>query len=348
MRPLIALTLLAPVLGALGCTPFRDTLPPGQGMIRLLGRWDKRAAPDRFVTVNPGSSFELWYEGTACALHFDRSANQPPLPQLWVQFDGSWTKHRVDRDRLVLGEGAAEGRHHVWAVLKSAREHQSRWKAPLVASLTLTGVEVPGGVFVRPPRRRRRLFEAIGDSITEGILVDGSGKDWPDKADSRATYAFRTALALGCEPRIIGFGAQGVTRGGNGGVPPAGLAYPFVYHGVEAEDRPADIVVIMHGSNDSKVPNIEAGYANLVRLVRRRNPSAAIFCIIPFNQIHGRSVRVAVDTLQAHGDAWVFLVETAGWLDPRTDTTERVHPNAQGHAKAAAKLTAAIRAKIGH
>ncbi len=332
-----------------GCVPWRDTLPPGRARIRLLGRWDARGAPDRFVAVNPGSSFELWYEGTACVLHFDRSANQPPLPQLWVQLDGAWTKHVVDRDRIVLGEGEAAGRHHVWAVLKSADEHQSRWTPPLVASLTLTGVAVPGGVFVRPPRRRRAVLEAVGDSITEGVLAVRKGKraEWTEIADARGTYAFRTAQALGCEPRLIGFGAQGVTRAGNGGVPPAGLAYPFVCNGVPADDRAAAVAVVMHGSNDSKVPSIEAGYVNLVRQVRRRNPRAAVFCVIPFNQIHARSIRGAVDTLRAHGDAWVFLVETRGWLDPRTDTTEGVHPNLAGHAKAAAKLTAAIRAKLG-
>ncbi len=343
------MTPLILALAAAGCVPWRDTLPPGEGAIRLLGRWDKRGAPDRFVTVNPGSSFEFWYEGTACALHFDRSANKPPLPQLWVQFDGTWTKRVLDRDRIVLGERAAEGRHYVWVVLKAADEHQSRWKPPLVASLTLTGVEVPGGVFVRPPRRRRPIFEAIGDSITEGVLAVRRGKleEWTEIADARATYAFQSALALGCEPRIIGFGAQGVIRGGNGGVPPAPLAYPFACGGVPAEEPPADIVTILHGSNDSKMPTIESVYTSLVRLARRRSPRAAIFCIIPFNQIHARSIRGAVDTLRANGDAWVFLVETVGWLDPKTDTTDGVHPNLAGHAKAAAKLTAVIRAKTG-
>ncbi|MFW6163120.1 MAG: GDSL-type esterase/lipase family protein [Planctomycetota bacterium] len=347
MKTLLCMAALTVLLA--GCVAPRGTLPPGEAAVRLIGRWDMRGAPDRLVTVNPGSSFEFWYEGTTCAVHVDRSANQPPLPQLWVQFDGTWAKHVVDRDRMVFGEGAAEGRHHVWVVLKAADEHQRRWTPPLVASLTVTGVSAPGGRFVRLPRERRPVLEAVGDSMTEGVLVVRKGKrsEWTEIADARATYAFRAAQALGCEPRIIGFGAQGVVTPGNGGVPPAGLAYPFVYQGVPAQGRPADIVVILHGSNDSKVANVKAGYANLVRQVRRRNPEAAIFCMVPFNQIHAPSLRGAVEDLQAHGDAWVFLVETRGWLDPRTDTTEGVHPNRQGHAKAARRLTAAIRAKLG-
>jgi len=350
VKPLIALSALGLLFACCGCALFRDTLPPGQASIRLLGRWDKRGAPDRLVAVNPGSSLEFWFEGTTCVLHFDRSASKPPLPQLWAQLDGAWTKHVVDRDRVVLGApGGEPARHHAWVVLKSADEHQARWTPPLVASLTLTGVEVPGGLFVRPPRRRKQVFEAIGDSITEGVLAVRRGKleEWTEIADSRATYAFRTAVALDAEPRIIGFGAQGTSKGGNGGVPPVGLAYPFVHEGVPADEPPADIVVIHHGSNDGRAPSIETLYTKLVRLVRRRNPEAAIFCLVPFTQIHAPSIRGAVDTLRANGDAWVFLVETTGWLKPKTDTTDGVHPNEQGHAKAAAQLTAVIRRTLG-
>jgi lysophospholipase L1-like esterase len=331
------------MVGACGCSLLQPALPPGRGMIRLLGRWDASGAPERIVAVNPGSSFEFRYEGTNCVLHFDRSANKAPLPQLWVEFDGEWTKQVVDRDALALGEGAKPGRHQVWAVVKALDEHQPRWKPPLVASLTLTGIEVPDGKLLRPPRQRRLILEAIGDSITEGILVYKEGKDWPDKADSRFTYAFQTSEALGAEPRIIGFGAQGVAKGGNGGVPPVGLAYPFVYEGIPAEERPADIVVINQGCNDWNAPSIENGYRNLLRIVRKRNPDAYVFCLIPFAQAQVKSIQGAVAAALAEGDRRVFLVETKGWLDPKADTTDGVHPSAEGHAKAAEQLTAFIK-----
>lgn len=347
MKILAMVTLTGLGVAVCGCWPRGTTLPPDRARVRLLGRWDTSGAPDRFLAVNPGSSLAFRYEGTTCVLHVDRSANKPPLPQLWVQLDGTWAKHVVDSDTIVVGEDAAAGPHEVWVVLKSADEHQSRWREPLVASFTLTGIEAPGGTFLLPPPRKPRILEAIGDSITEGILVDGKGKDWPDKADSRATYAFLTAMALDCEPRIIGFGAQGVTRGGNGGVPPAGLAYPFVHNGVAAADDPADIVVINHGANDGGVPNIENVYRRLIALARQRNPQAEIFCVGPFPQVHGRSVRYAVAGARADGDTHVYFVSTEGWLDRKADTTEGVHPNAQGHAKAAKKLTAVIRETMG-
>jgi len=333
------------LLGACGCSLWQPTSAPGRGTIRLLGRWDASGAPTRIVTVNPGSSFEFRYEGTTCVLHLDRSANKPPLPQLWVEFDGEWSKQVVDRDQIVLGEGAKAGRHQVWVVVKALDEHQPRWKPPLVASLTLGGVEVPEGQLLSPPRRRKRVLEAIGDSITEGVLAVRGGKleEWTEIADARATWAFRTALALGAEPRLIGFGRQGITVEGNGGVPPAPLAYPFAYEGVPAVERPADIVVINHGGNDSRVPNIEHGYLNLIRLARKRNPDAAIFCVVPYPQVHAESIRLAVAAAHNEGDANVHSVETAGWLDRRTDTTEGVHPNLAGHEKVAKRLTEVIR-----
>ena len=343
MRIFLYLVPLALLAGALGCSLGRPSLPAGRGWVRLLGRWDASNAPDRIVAVNPGSSFEFRYQGMACVLDFDRSANKPPLPQLWVRFDGVWTKLVVDADRLVLGRDAQPGRHEVWVVIKALDEHQPRWTPPLVASLTLTGIEVPGGRLVNPPARRRRILEAVGDSITEGILVYKEGKEWTDRADSRFTYAFRTAEALGAEPRIIGFGAQGVTRGGNGGTPPVGLAYPFVYQDVEAREAPADVVVINHGCNDGGAKSIESGYLNLIRLVRRSNPKAHIFCIVPFAQVHSRSIEEAVASARTDWDLKVHLVRTRGWLDPKTDTTDDVHPSAEGHAKAAEKLTDFIR-----
>jgi lysophospholipase L1-like esterase len=341
---LILLAVLPVVVCACGCSPWQASASR-RGTIRLLGRWDASGAPTRFVAVNPGSSFQFRYTGTACVLHFDRSANKPPLPQLWVQFDGEWSKQVVDRDEIVLGEGAAAGRHEVWTIVKALDEHQARWKPPLVAALTLKGVEVPDGQLSSPPRRKRLLVEAIGDSITEGVLAVRAGKlsEWTEIADARATWAFQTALALGAEPRILGFGAQGVTNGGNGGVPPAPLAYPFVYEGVPAHEVPADVVLINHGCNDGGVPNIENGYRNLIKLARERNPDAAIFCLVPFAQVHERSIRFAVEGAHNEGDAKVHLVETSGWIDPKADTTDGVHPNLQGHEKAAKLLTAFVR-----
>ena len=341
----LTVATLALLCGLCGCIPTREATAPDEATLRLLGRWDARGAPHRLVAVNPGSSFQFRYKGGLCRLHVDRSANQDPMPQLWVNFDGTWTLHVLDRDTIELGSAVERGRHEVWVVLKSAREHQSRWRPPLVASLTLTAVTAPDGRFLSAPRRRRRIIEFVGDSITEGILVhpQAKGKTWPDLADSRLTYAFRAAEALDAEPRLIGFGAQGVTKAGNGGVPPAGLAYPFVYADAPAADDPADVVVINHGGNDSGVPNIEAGYRNLIRLVRRHSPNADIFCVVPFPQVHARSISRAVAAVRADGDEHVHHVDTRGWLDRKADTTEGVHPNPQGHAKAAERLIKIIR-----
>lgn len=345
MKCILVVMALGILLGVSGCSPWMASSGQGRGTIRLMGRWDASGAPTRIVAVNPGSSFEFRYEGTKCVVHFDRSGNKPPLPQLWVEFDGEWSKHAVDRDELVLGEGAKPGRHRAWVVVKALDEHQARWKPPLVAALVLAGIEVPDGQLLAPPRRRKLLLEAIGDSITEGVLAVRGGKleEWTEIADARATSAFQTALALGAEPRLIGFGRQGITVEGNGGVPPAPLAYPFVYEGVPAVELPADVVVINQGGNDSRVPNIENGYLNLIRQARKRNPKAAIFCVVPYPQTHAASVERAAAAARKEGDANVHFVATASWLDRRTDTTEGVHPNTEGHEKAANQLTEVIR-----
>ena len=83
MKTLILLAIVGLAVCTGGCSLLGEReLPPGRAVVRLLGRWDASGAPARVVTVNPGSSFQFRYRGTACRLHFDRSANKPPLPQL--------------------------------------------------------------------------------------------------------------------------------------------------------------------------------------------------------------------------------------------------------------------------
>ena len=80
-------------------------------------------------------------------------------------------------------------------------------------------------------------IEFIGDSITEGVLVDEEYKadssDQPNRVyqdDVTATYAYKTAQALNLKPTIMGYGATGITCAGQGAVPRVRECYSFYYH----------------------------------------------------------------------------------------------------------------------
>ena len=66
----------------------------------------------------------------------------------------------------------------------------------------------------------------------------------------------------------------------------------------------------------------------------------------PFNGAHEKYVEAAVRRARAAGDERVHYVDTTGWIAPQTDTTDGVHPNLEGHRKAAEKLASIIRAAL--
>ena len=63
----------------------------------------------------------------------------------------------------------------------------------------------------------------------------------------------------------------------------------------------------------------------------------------PFAGAHADDIKNAVMTRVTAGDAKVFYIDTTGWIDGATDTTDGLHPNTQGHAKAATRLAAELK-----
>ena len=118
-----------------------------------------------------------------------------------MQLDGG-VRFEVPLDRYLLVECGA-GDHVLTVILKGEVEMQHRWHHPLIAKLSLIGYEAEAAAAL--PENRKKTIELIGDSITEGVLVDaGYAPDRNDDVQNRpyqddvtATYAYRTALALG-------------------------------------------------------------------------------------------------------------------------------------------------------
>lgn len=121
-----------------------------------------------------------------------------------------------------------ENEEHVAVVLfKGAVEQQSRWYLPQMGYVAFHGYEAEG--WGKLPPRNRKIIEFVGDSITEGVLIDapcvqGTQDDMLNRVyqdDVTATYAYLAARMLDLEPVFMGYGAVGATHGGCGGVPSA-------------------------------------------------------------------------------------------------------------------------------
>jgi lysophospholipase L1-like esterase len=312
-------------------------------VIHYYGRWNllQLAA----ITVNSGSHVTARFYGTGIAARFDTTSNTDTLPNLTWQIDGgTWMEAEI-APSLMLATGLAEGLHDVRLMVRGLNETQSRWTPPLVASVTFLNFDVPGGALDPSPRPIKRKIEFLGDSITEGVLVHKGTEAVKDtapwRADARLDYACQTALALDAEWRQVGFGFQGLTHPGNGGVPVAQDAFNFIYANVPRDSWQADAVVINQGTNDGGASSqtFRPLYATFLQRIRTAYPNAQIAAMRPFNGAHADDIKNEVMVRTTAGDTKAFYVDTTGWIDPATDTTDGLHPNEQGHKKVTARLS---------
>ena len=312
---------------------FRTNSPA----IRFTGRWDitEKCA----VTTAPGGVIEIGYYGKMAVLHFDVATNRTPFPHLWVAVDDG-AKVEVPLAQFLRVEAKEEGNHVVKITFKGAVEMHHRWYPPLIGKVSFCGFEADAEGQL--PEDNRKTIEFIGDSITEGVLIDAEYDpkklDQPNRVyqdDVTATYAYLTAEAFGLKPVIMGYGAVGITCSGQGAVPRVAEAYPYYYHGRPMESLNADYIVINHGTNDGKATAEEylAGMEEFLCLVRSRNSQSKIAVIIPFYQRFRDELLDFIPKFNKKYNEDIFLVDTYGWL-PK----EPVHPLRDGHRLAADKL----------
>jgi lysophospholipase L1-like esterase len=312
-------------------------------LVHYYGRW--HLLPVAAITVNSGSHVTATFHGTTIAARFDTTSNMDTLPNLTWQIDGGAWKEAEIAPSLILATGLAAGSHDVRLMVRGLNETQSRWTPPLVASVTFLSFDVTGGAVDPSPRPIKRKIEFLGDSITEGVLVHKGTEAVKDtapwRADARLDYACQTSLALDAEWRQVGFGFQGLTHPGNGGVPVAQDAFGFIYANVARDSWQADAVVINQGTNDGGADSqtFRPLYATFLQRIRAAYPNAQIAALRPFNGAHADDIKNEVMVRTTGGDKKVFYVDTTGWIDPATDCTDGLHPNEQGHQKVTARLS---------
>jgi lysophospholipase L1-like esterase len=326
-------------------------IPAGDNRIRYMGRWDTR--PDGAITVNSGSSLLLRFSGRSLQGLF-QPVGSPP--QIYISIDGAGP-HLLNVDQAVLELAPAvsgEGPHTLVLEVKDVNQNTNRWTPPLQSALIFLGV-VPGagGAVLDPaPALTGRWgagalrMEFYGDSITEGVRAISMATG-PEGSDGTRNYSYLTGLAFGANITEVGFGAQGILRGGGGGVPAAGAAFPFNFAGSPRAAAPEpQVVVLNQGTNDggASPTSFEPAYLAFLRQVRAAHPGALIAAMRPFNGSQDAAIHAAVQAMQ---DPRVIYIDTDGWLELTNspDYTEQptgLHPSLSGHAKAARLLTDAL------
>jgi lysophospholipase L1-like esterase len=342
-RAAALLAVLAASLLPTAAAAATTEIAPGDQQLRYEGRWDVR--PDRATTVNSGSRIFLRFTGDAIAARFDVAGITYP-PQVYAYVDGVKSPPLiVDKPVVQLASGLPWATHTVILAVKDVDQRGDRWVSPFASALELTGLALsPGATLDAPPPAPTVRMTFLGDSITQGInvLCEGSGSTC---ADGTRDYAWLVAAAFGAGLEQVGFGSQGVTKGGGGNVPAAGPALDFDFQGSPSTPWPADVVVINQGTNDygNSPLAVRDAYLDYLRRVRAHYPHALIVALEPFG-IGGVASTASVPIQQAvseFADPRTDFVSTRGWLLP-PDFTEQIHPNVTGHEKAAKQLAQAI------
>ena len=314
--------------------------------VRYTGRYAKYG--DAMVATATGSTAEIAFVGNMITLHFDLDGNEHPLPHLWLSLDGG-AKFEVPLDRYLRVE-CEHGAHTLTVIHKGAKETQARFFHPLCGKISFLGYEAEGEGALAPDNRK--TIEFVGDSITEGVLIDEFYRvaGWEDDQDNRpyqddvtATYAYLTAKALGLRDLHMGYGAVGVTRAGCGAVPKAAEAYPYCFEGAPVTYDHPDYILINHGAND-RAAGVEAyttEYYELLKIIRKTHPSAKIFSLSAFVGFAPEELgeTVARFNREFHDD--VVFISSKGWIP-----ADPLHPYRDGHRIVADHLIEALRPYI--
>lgn len=318
-------------------------IKPNDERIRFSPRW--RVTESAAVCTANGGICEFVFSGGMAVLEFDVEYCREPYPHIYISVDrGARIEVPIDKYIRLTAE---PGEHYVEIITKSSTEMHHRWFEPLESKVAIVGIEADGFCTLAPDERK--TIEFIGDSITEGVLVDEPYQkqhtllDRVFEDDSTATYAWLTAEKLGLRPIIMGYGAVGVTRGGCGGVPKAYDSYRYFNHENPCPSAEADYIVINHGTNDAGADKqtMRAEYSKFLELVRERNPKSKIICLTPFGGYHADTIKEVVSehNEKLHDD--VYYIDSTGWV-PK----EPVHPLRDGHRIIAEHLAEALKKEV--
>ncbi len=270
--------------------------------------------------------------------------------------DGAFTTVQLSRTGKVyllpLAHALeADKQHHVEVYFRAASLASDRW-TQATHHLRIAGIQLDaGGKLVPTPLRAKRAI-AFGDSITEGVNVEGTVPYYSNLLmnNARGTWFPIVCAALNCEYGQLGTGGQGMVTT-TMQIPPLPQTWDQYERGSSRLtngrlDPAPDYIFCEMGTNDFEEKNgkrthldITAAYLAWLVAVRRSAPHAKIFCITPPLGWHAAEIQEAVRSRRADGDSKVYLIDTAplkaGFKAGEGATTlagDGVHPTQYGDA----------------
>lgn len=315
--------------------------------VRLTGRWFSNGK--EATATAAGSKIEFSFRGKMAVMHFNMEFSAQPYPHIWISVDNG-ARIEAPMDSYLWINASDDGIHTVTVIYKSAVEIQHRWYQPLIGKIAFLGYEADENASL--PENTKKIIELVGDSITEGVLIDESYKNnftteqynRPLQDDVTATYGYLTAEALELEPICMGYGAVGTTKSGCGSVPRAAEAYPYCFNEAPVPDYEPDYILINHGANDKSNGSEKYidGYEKLLDVIRTMHPDSKIIVLSAFCEVYPEELKFLITKYNKEYNTDILFIDTKGWIP-----AEPIHPLRDGHKIIAEKLTSILKEELG-
>jgi len=277
-------------------------------------------------TANPGAYFRIGFNGTSVGLSLDQTSSPgTPFMNLWVSVDDSTFKQvSVPQNQQVtvsLYTGLSSNNHQLEVYVYNSLQSEDRWNVPSCSVHVMGLIIDSNAVTISPPVKPATIL-VYGDSITEGVEANCvSGGDLTSNA-ATATWAYSLAAGMNAEISVVGFGALGYTRTGNGNVPPLmtpGNDAQSSWNKIDAKVGRSftpnpDFIVNMHGTNDglSNAPDdaVTKSVFSWLEAQRGVAPNSTIILSIPFGGFKLNAITNAYQSyvMQYPNDNKTFLV----------------------------------------
>lgn len=331
MKLLVAATVL---VSSVVITPAASAASaPNDPNVRYFGRWNTSSS-SAYVSEWAGAYLVVGFTGRTVKLKQRRTID------FFVSIDGGpdVAYKNVSGTVNLTPTPLAAGNH---TLRVSYRPIAGSYKGDAVYQ----GIEIDSGARTFAPTVPSKIIEFVGDSITVG---QQSSKQ------ALTAYGWLTGEKLRTGHTQIAVGGACLHPAADGCL---SMREGFLRTGLNL-DAPAwnfgrykaNAVVINLGTNDVghsvTKDQFRTSYVTLLRRAREKYPTAAIFALGTFRKRYLPETQAAVKTLVDGGDRNVWFVDTTGWIDEATDTTDNVHPNDQGHRKIADRLAPIVGAKI--
>ncbi|MEV7870418.1 GDSL-type esterase/lipase family protein [Streptomyces sp. NPDC088124] len=299
--------------------------------IKYRGRWEEQTSGSVYGYYESG--LEFGFTGTSISVMLEETC------RLLHSVDGGEFRRNVGANgTLAIASGLEGGVHSV----RIYSEYQQSFPK-------IKHFQIDRDANTKPLPERPTM-EFVGDSISVGYVGAGLVNSLEN------SFTFRTPELLDLSHNTVAFGGIAVAAG-SGGPDATGMVSRYTKlseyipgeSGVPVWDTSQyvpDYLVINLGTNDpstgTKAPNFKPAYTTFLENARTYYPDTVIFAMTPFNGAHRNEIFETVSARNSIGDAKVIHIETSGWIDVATETTDGTHPTVAAQDKISHKLAASL------